>query len=74
MLIRIFIAAFSFAACLSPDAKDVKGEKSLLDAPKSEFEKKLSKMSDAEVDTTYSRICRNLIKEKTKIFNKVNSY
>lgn len=67
MLIRIFIAAFSFAACLSPETKDVKNENSLLDAPKSAFEKKLAKMSDAEVDTTYSRICRNLVKEKNKL-------
>jgi hypothetical protein len=69
MLIRIFFGAFSFAACFSPEAKNVKNENAFIDAPKSAFEKKLEKMSDAEVDTAYFRICRNLVKEKNKLAN-----
>lgn len=64
MLIRIFLTAFSLTTCISPETKEVRA---FTDAPKSAFEKKLAKMSDAEVDTTYSRICRNLVREKNKL-------
>lgn len=67
MLIRILLAAFSFTACFSPGSKNVKNDNAFSGDPKSAFEKKLEKMSDAEVDTTYSRICRNLVKEKNKL-------
>jgi hypothetical protein len=64
MLIRIVLTAFSLSACFSsPENK----ENAFRDVPKSSFEKKLDKMSSAEVDTTYARICRNLIKEKNKL-------
>jgi hypothetical protein len=64
MLIRVILTAISLTACISPDAKD---ENALIDVPKSAFEKKLDKMSDAEVDTTYVKICRNLVREKNKL-------
>src|SRR6187551_368931 len=64
MLIRAILTAISLTACLSPGAKD---EKAFLDVPKTAFEKKLDKMSDAVVDTTYVKICRNLVREKNKL-------
>ncbi len=64
MLIRIFLTAFSLTSCFLTDTKQ---ESSFIDSPKSAFEKRLEKMSKAEMDTAYSQICRNIIKEKNKL-------
>ena len=62
MLIRVFLTAISLTACYS------KGEDAgFNNSPKSAFERKLDKMSNAEVDTAYARICRNLIAQKNKL-------
>jgi hypothetical protein len=64
MLIRIILTAFSLSACFSANENK---ENAFIDVPKSAFEKKLGKMSNAEVDTTYAQICRNLVRQKNKL-------
>jgi hypothetical protein len=64
MLIRILLTAISLAACNSTGEE----EAGFNNSPKSAFEKKLDKMSNAEVDTTYVHICRNLIDQKNKLY------
>ncbi|HYV91747.1 MAG TPA: hypothetical protein VE978_08190 [Chitinophagales bacterium] len=60
-LIPAILIAISLTACFSN-----KGN-SFTDVPKSAFEEALEKMSDNEVNTTYIRVCRNLIQEKNKL-------
>lgn len=60
MLIRTFLVVTTMTACFAPDEAEI----SAFTAPKSGFESKLAKMSAAEVDTLYTRMCRNLARER----------